>query len=1402
MHLYKNNGAGNLVSESFTPVSDAGAVAGSAKFVDYDNDGDLDLLIAGASSFSNSATKPPTTYLYANNGGTFSEVETSFLGAFKRNADNAFWTDTDNDGDLDLILTGDAGFGENNENLISQEYINNGKGSFVLGRRFEQNDVLAAADYDLDGKVEFLGASRFYEVGADNDIKIIDLGLNAQNIMWVDFNNDGRLDICEVTSDKTKIYRNLNPTTNVIPTVPLNLRSTPGEATVTLSWNAAFDTETPAQSLSYNIYVGTASEGIQVRTPMAVTSVGSANFGFRKVFKIGNAQLNTQITLNGLATGTYYWSVQAIDQSGGVSFFAQEQTFEIKDKPNSPNTLDIAVNQGIIEVSWEDQSTDEDGFVLLRSSKSISDGYKILDTIPANTGTGTIIYSEDNSNLTNGTTYYYKAYAYNSAGASNLMTNAKGIAAAFSKFSPKYASKLEGFANGTSAAGDLDGDGDIDFIYTGRNNSKSIQYKIYLNNGYGFFNDANHSGLTAVADGTVKLADYDGDGDLDIFIAGSVGSSSISKVYENKGNLSFEELELTLPGYMKCTALWGDYNNDGDLDIWINGKSEEGDLSMSIFYNNRGADGSGSNDQFLTRGTAITGTINGSIDLGDFDNDGDLDVIICGQEEENSASRVTKVYKNDGNGGFTLASTGVALTQLYMGKVKWGDYDNDGDLDILISGDPVEKNTADEITKIYKNNGDGTFQDAATLGDAIGKGDVHWFDYDNDGDLDVIMAGQNSIELIFTVTIYTNNGSDNFVKETNLPDIAGHTLTFADFDNDQDLDFLALEDALTVSKALLIRNEATTPNTAPTPPNNLKATVVKDTVTLQWDKAADTQTDQNGLTYNLRVGSSSNTNNIVASMANQSGVRQVSRRNIQRNMVTFYGLKPGIYHWSVQALDQVYAGSNFATEQTFRVVSQPIIPTIEAFALSSSTILLFWLQESNETNLSNYVIEMSLGNTSNFQPIDTILSTQGSYEVINLSENTTYYFRIFAYNTTGNGQSNIDFDQTNNLPRSPQKLEATTASASQVNLTWVDVATTESGFIIYRKSLLTNDQFEIIDSLKTPNQTNYSDTKGLVGNVTYTYEVRTYNANGVSGEAEDESVTTPIDNGVALPPKPLNFFANPFSPSQISLEWNYTSTAANSFVIERSSQDDSTNYKQIAEIPAQTLRAYNDTVGLVADKIYYYRMRAKNSGGLSDFSDIALAKAECNLPIFVSLAEGQVNQVCVGQGAKIEVTADLFQPTYQWKRNGVKIPNANAQFYVAYQTGEYTCEVSSGSCTQTTKSAVVIVVKDPLTVNISSQNGILIPSVTNAQTYTWYYNLEPIAGANGVNFTPTANGKYYLVIEKDGCSATSNIVDLTAVVGLTESDLSRAITLSPNPASNEVEVNIKALIKHPVDTFC
>ena len=161
--------------------------------------------------------------------------------------------------------------------------------------------------------------------------------------------------------------------------------------------------------------------------------------------------------------------------------------------------------------------------------------------------------------------------------------------------------------------------------------------------GYGFFNDANHSGLTAVADGTVKLADYDGDGDLDIFIAGSVGSSSISKVYENKGNLSFEELELTLPGYMKCTALWGDYNNDGDLDIWINGKSEEGDLSMSIFYNNRGADGSGSNDQFLTRGTAITGTINGSIDLGDFDNDGDLDVIICGQEEENSASRVTKV---------------------------------------------------------------------------------------------------------------------------------------------------------------------------------------------------------------------------------------------------------------------------------------------------------------------------------------------------------------------------------------------------------------------------------------------------------------------------------------------------------------------------------------------------------------------------------------------------------------------------------------------------------------------------------------------------------------------------------------------------------------------------------------
>ena len=81
---------------------------------------------------------------------------------------------------------------------------------------------------------------------------------------------------------------------------------------------------------------------------------------------------------------------------------------------------------------------------------------------------------------------------------------------------------------------------------------------------------------------------------------------------------------------------------------------------------------------------------------GDYDNDGDLDILLTG--DHGSGGRVAKVYRNDGGGTFT--DIGAGLTGVYDSSVAWGDYDNDGDLDILLTG----YSGSGKVAKVYRND--------------------------------------------------------------------------------------------------------------------------------------------------------------------------------------------------------------------------------------------------------------------------------------------------------------------------------------------------------------------------------------------------------------------------------------------------------------------------------------------------------------------------------------------------------------------------------------------------------------------------------------------------------------------------------------------------------------------------
>ena len=267
--------------------------------------------------------------------------------------------------------------------------------------------------------------------------------------------------------------------------------------------------------------------------------------------------------------------------------------------------------------------------------------------------------------------------------------------------------------------------------------------------------------------------------------------------------------------------------------------------------------------------------------------------------------------------------TGISLTGVYVGSVAWGDYDNDGDLDILLTGYDSNEN---EISKIYRNNGDNTFAEQTGISlTGVNFSSVAWGDYDNDGDLDILLTGRS--------------GSGYFSK--------------------------------------IYRNNNLTPNSAPTAPSGLSASTTGSDVTFSWNKSSDAETPQNGLSYNLYVGTSSHNGQVKSPMSDiSSGFRrvvQIGNAN-QNNSWTFKNLPGGTYYWSVQAIDNSYEGSTFASEKTFtniviiEEVTSPI-PSVYSLAqnypnpFNPTTTILYQLPKSTYVKLSIYDITGKLVET-------------------------------------------------------------------------------------------------------------------------------------------------------------------------------------------------------------------------------------------------------------------------------------------------------------------------------------------------------------------------------------------------------------------------------------------------------
>jgi hypothetical protein len=456
------------------------------------------------------------------------------------------------------------------------------------------------------------------------------------------------------------------------------------------------------------------------------------------------------------------------------------------------------------------------------------------------------------------------------------------------------------------AWGDIDRDGDLDLVVTGLAESNHDVSVIYRNDGAGVFTDLGAS-LTPMESGSANWVDYDRDGDLDLFLSGTFLDPP-SALYRNDGPLGFTNIGVAFHSVYQTCSIWGDVDNDGDPDLLLAGtRGSVGDVAE--LYRNDGT------DTFTLVPFAVTGFRRGSLDLGDYDRDGDLDLLVTGIR----GLAMSRVYRNDG-GVFT--DIGAPLQNLYDGRGEWADFDEDGDLDALIDGS--DDTGSHVFTRLYRNDG-GTFVAAPIPLPGAGEGsDLRWGDVDNDGDPDFAVTALNFGQS----EVFRNDGTSFVAANQPLADVCCGAIAFGDHDGDGDLDLILTGLGFTTK---LYRNDAATPNTAPTAPAALAANVLGHDVTLSWAPSSDAQTATPGLGYNLRVGTTPGGLDVMPAMAEATtGRRLVADRGNAGPAPSWRlrGLADGTYFWSVQAIDAAFAGSPFATESSFTVGTVAVEPAL------------------------------------------------------------------------------------------------------------------------------------------------------------------------------------------------------------------------------------------------------------------------------------------------------------------------------------------------------------------------------------------------------------------------------------------------------------------------------------------